>query len=209
MSRVWLLALTAAVSVACAPTDERPVSLTGTWPSETGDYAKITERWTRHDRVRGDIDEHLTEIVSVSATLLSPEWRAAYVARRADDERLPPARRQALLDAQRERDASYYEVMLLVRANERRLIDFDRGERSVWRVALSDGDQREIEAIAIERDRRLHSVIREYFPHMGDFDQAFLVRFPRDLELFGDAAARIELLMASPRATLQLAWEDA
>jgi hypothetical protein len=194
-------------SLACTSQRQQQVSLAGTWPSQPDDYEQVTRRWTRHDRVRGDISEHLSEIVSVHATLLSPEWRAAYVAKRSEDEMLSPAKRQALLAAQRERDAAYYEVMLIMSAYERRLLDFDRGERSVWRVVLTDGRGNEIEASSIERDRRLRSVIAEYFPALGDFERPFLARFPRDIELFGGGAETIELILASPRATVKLVWD--
>jgi hypothetical protein len=203
------MAALALFALACGPRTG-PVSLSGAWPSAEAvdDYDRVVKRWTRHARVRGDISEHLTEIVSVHATLLAPEWRAAYAHKRSVDERLSPVERQELVNHQRERDAEYYEVMLLVSASERRLLDFDRGQRSVWRVVLTDGRGNEIVASEIVRDRRLPSVIAEFFPALGDFDRPFLARFPRDLELFGPGAERIELVMASPRATVILVWED-
>jgi hypothetical protein len=204
------VAALALLALACGPRTGA-ISLSGTWPSEPAaadDYDRVVRAWTRHARARGDIREHLTEIVSVHATLLAPEWRAAYVQKRSVEERMTAAERQALLAHHRERDAAYYEVVLLVSAHERRLLDFDRGERSVWRVALRDDRGNEVLASAIERDRRLHSVIAEFFPAIGDFDRPFIARFPREIELFGPNATRIELILASPRATLELVWED-
>lgn len=213
-SRVRLLSLAAIGTVltltalACANRQPPPVSLAETWPSAPDAYDDVTERWTRHDRVRADLDEHLSEIVSVHATLLSPEWRAAYVAKRREDGLLSPAKSQALLAAQQQRDAEYYEVMLLMSAYERRLLDFEKGERSVWTVVISDGHGNEIQASEIERDRRLPSVIAEFFPNLGDFHRPYLARFPREHELFGPQAETIELVLASPRATVKLVWAE-
>lgn len=209
MKLAILCSLLVLFAIGCGPS--RAVSLSGTWPAEAGaidDYLAITERWTRHERVRAGLSEHLVEIVNVHATLLAPEWRAAYVHKRSRDELLSPARSQGLLAAQRAQDAAFYEVMLLVSANERRLIDFHRGDRSLWRVVLSDGRGNEIEAEEIVRDRRLRSVIAEFFPAIGDFDYPYIARFPRELELFGPGATRIELRMSTPRAAVRLVWED-
>lgn len=202
-----LAALAALVAAGCAPSQDTEVSLAGAWPSEPGDYDDVTERWTRFERVRGDIDQHLTEIFRVHATLLSPEWRAAYVEKRAEDEKLSPARREALAASQRARHDEYYEVVLIVGAYERRLIDFHRGDDSVWRVTLVGDGGEEIDATEIERDRRLRSVIAAFFPFLGDFDEAYLARFPRDVELFGPHADTIKLVLASPLATVALSWE--
>ena len=188
----------------------RAVSLSGSWPSEpSGDYLEVTERWTRQGRVRGGLAQHYSEVVDVRATLMSPEWRVAYVEKRAEDEMLPPAKVEALLASHKEAAAEQYEVELLVSTYERTLLDLDKGELSVWRVALRDGRGNEVEASEVVRDRRPRTVINEYFPQLEPFHRPYIARFPRDIEIFGDGAERVELVVSNPKATVKLAWTPA
>jgi hypothetical protein len=180
-----------------------PVDLTGSWPDRPGDYGDVTEAWTR----RGGDRTLEAMVVEVSATLKSPAWRAAYVAHRARRERMSDAARAALAASEQAADQASYEVALFVATYDRRINDLHKGDRSVWRLVLVGDDGQEITPIEVIRDRRPRSEIVAYFPHLGDFDQPYLARFPRTAALLGPGARRLTLRMASAQGQVELSWQ--
>lgn len=196
------LALAALLGLAACGGAAPPVALDGAWPATGGDYEDVTAAWTRQDE-----DRHGGNLtVDVAATLKSPTWRAAYVARRAARERLSPAGRDALLAEQRAADAAAYEVELMVATYDRRVNDLQKGDRSVWTVALVGDDGKEIAPTEIVRDRRPRIEVAAEFPALGDFHQPYVARFPRDAALLAPGAKRVTLRMSSGQGAVELVW---
>src|SRR4051812_5388354 len=104
-----------ALTWACGSTPPK-VQLTEEWPARAGRYEAVTADWTRSTTLRGAYQE----VLDLSATFKSPEWRAAHAEREADHRRLTgQAKDQLLAQAQAEM-ASPYEVELLVTTWDRR-----------------------------------------------------------------------------------------
>ncbi len=186
--------------VACAA---KPVVLSETWPEKPGSYRDVHRQWTR----RGRIQDYFAEALVVYATFKSPAWRAAYVRHTARKKRLPDELRQSLESEHREKAAGPYEVELLVTTHAHGENDLHKGKRSVWRVALVDAKGRQVEPIAIKRDRRPVDVIRAEYPDMGDFAVAYVALFPRTIDIFADGAERFSLIIASARGSTELVWK--
>lgn len=182
-----------------------PVNLTPDWPAETpeaDDYQDVTETWTRTSSLRGAYQE----VLELSATLKSPEWRAAFASRDAEYRKLEgEARKQRLAQAQVEM-AGPWEVELLVTTWDRRENDVDRGKRSVWRVVLVDDAGTEIEPIEIIKDKRPAFTLRADYPALGDFAQAYVARFPRTANVLGAGVKQVRLRMSSSRGSVELVW---
>ncbi len=179
------------------------IRLSEEWPAEPAEYEQAYEHWTRSGTVRQGYDQ----VLSVHGTFKSPAWRAAYVRERAETLMLPPNERAQLLATQRQEASEYHELELLVSTYHREENDLVKGERSVWRLALVDDEGNEVAPVAILKDRRPENVIRAEYPDMSDFDTAYVIRFPRTIDILGNGARRFSLKMASPRGGTELIWQ--
>lgn len=193
-----LLALLLAAGCATAR-----VPLTNEWPVSAGDYQAVTRAWTRSASLTQDYQL----VIAAEATLLSAPWRAAKAEREARLRGLGPAARQALLDAERaQAQQGPWEIELLVTTWDRKENDLHRGPRASWRVALLDEQGNEIAPVEVTRDRRPPHVVRAEFAHLGDFAQAYVVRFAKEVPLLGPGVRRVRLRVTSARGAVELAW---
>lgn len=194
--------LVLSIAAACGAADPR-VRLTGEWPPHAGDYTTVTQEWTRSAVLRGSYQE----VMELSAVLKSPEWHAAHAEKDANNRGLVgDARAQRLAQAQAEA-AGPYEFVLMVTTWDRRENDLDRGKRSVWRVALLGPDGHEIAPLEIVKDKRPAFVVRSEFPALGDFAQAYHVRFPREANVLGPNVRQVRLRISGERGGLEVKWD--
>ncbi|MCB9565187.1 MAG: hypothetical protein H6709_14680 [Kofleriaceae bacterium] len=200
-ARIAGLALIVALVAACARTP-RPVSLTGAWPAQGGDYKRVTRAWTRAASIRAEYQL----VAKIHATLKSPEWRAAWLARRVRTGSLGAQAQADLERREHDADAAAVEVEIILVTWDRRENDLERGDRSVWRLWLVDADGNEIPPIEVKRDKRPENIIRSEFPSFGDFSQAYVARFPRTDRIFGPGVDSVALRLSSTRGGVQLIW---
>jgi hypothetical protein len=195
--------LTAALLSACA--GSQAVDLSPAWPERAADYDDAYRAWTRHGTIRSGYEQ----VLDLHATFKSPAWRAAHVDYLATKQNLSPEARQRLQAEQiKVAEQEPYELQLLVTTNDFRQNDLHRGERSIWRLALVDDRGNQVEPIEVKRDRRPIDVIRAEYPDMGDFATAYIVRFPRTVEVLRPDASKFSLEMASVRGGVDLVWND-
>lgn len=180
-----------------------PVPLTNEWPAKVGSYDAVTRTWTRGTSLSASYQE----VLSVKATLLSPEWRAAQAARDAELRGLGPAARDELFaKAKEQATTGPWEIELLVTTWDRRENDLHRGKRATWKVALLDEQGNEIQPLEIVKDRRPRYMVQADFEHYGDFAEPYLVRFPREKTVLGPGVRAVRLRLASVRGAVELAW---
>ncbi len=197
--------LVALLLIMCSHTPS-PVSLSSEWPDRVGDYEDVTRAWTREGIIRAPMSQQGDQLLQVHATLKSPEWRTAYVSHLAKRGKYPDNKRQELLAEQKKQHEEAYEVHLLVATYHPRDNDLRKGKRSIWRIVLVDDSGSEVEASQIKSDRRSPQEIRSEFPHMHDFHEAYIARFPRDIDLFGDDVKLVKFKMSSSRGVVELLW---
>lgn len=179
------------------------ISLDPAWPQTPRDYDEATEAWTRHESRR----HQLSNVIDVEATYKSPEWRAAFVERQTRALDLTPDARAALEAEQKRAAAEAHEFQVSLTAFD----DTDRDlhqRKSPWSVALIDRHGRAIEPLSIKRERRNEEVVQALFPHIGEFDSVYVIRFAPDADLLGDGADRFQLRLSSPRGSVTLTWRD-
>lgn len=191
------------VVAACAGSAPRPVVFSNEWPSRVEHFDEVTDAWTRTAKMRNGYEETLT----VQATFKTSEWRAARVARDVKYAKMSDAAATDLVAKEQAALADHYEVELLVTTWERRENDLDRGERSVWRVALVDEDGTELAPIEIVRDKRPREILLSDFPEFGDFAVAYIAKFPKTVDLFRAGAKRVKLHMWSPQGGVETEWD--
>ena len=207
--RQVLLATIALTLVSCGSAPP-PIALDGQWPAKVKrDYNDVTRAWTRQGSLNGSFRDGLSKLLDVTATFRSPEWRTAYVDFRAKRELMPASRRSQLLAEQRTEDEKYYEVVLLVMTHTFRENDLQKGNRSVWRVALVDTSGKEVEASEVESVRVPQEILRAYYPALKPRHEVYVARFPKEgVDIFQGGAERFSLKVASARGGVELIWNS-
>lgn len=198
------LAAPVALSGACAPA-VAPVALNPEWPTQPGAYEGAYRDWTRSAILRRDYQE----VLKVFATFKSPAYRAAYAAHKADRSSLTAAEAESLQTAEKAAAAGAYEVQLLVTTWDFRENDLHKGQKSLWRVALTDDRGNEVLAESIARDRRPRWMLRAEFPDLDDFAIAYVARFPRTVDILRPDAKRFSVEVGSSRGAVTLTWQGA
>ena len=203
------LALALALAVAgCGGAARHPVDLAGAWPAA----APAARDFTRLDRAltrRAVLHRQFQQVVEVNATLRTPAWRAAWAEREIAVRALPAPDAEALRAEARTTADGDYEIAMVVVTYEPEENDLDRGERSIWRVALIDDAGVETPASEIVRDRRTKDVLKSEFPTYGDFAEVYVARFPRSAGVLHPGARKVELKLASTRGRVVLTWPGA
>ena len=189
---------------ACGGAAGTPVALDDTWPSTPGQYDDVSRAWTRH-AVMQQFDQ---QVLEVYATFKSPAWRAAHLAHSTETRSLAPDARTQLEQMHRTSSIEFHEVQLLVTTWDRAENDLQKGASSVWTLALRDDKGGVVEPVSITRDKRPIEVIRAEYPDMGDFATAYVVRFPRTLQVLRQDARQLSMTMASARGTVELVWHS-
>lgn len=197
-----LLALMGSLSACGAP--PTPVALNEAWPTAPGQYDQVNRAWTR----QGVLREFDQQVVEVFATFKSPAWRAAHLAHTTETRKLAPEARTALEELHKKSTIEFHEVQLLVTTWDRAENDLQKGVSSVWTLALHDDKGGVVEPVSITRDKRPLAVIRAEYPEMGDFAIAYIVRFPRSLQVLRQDAKQLSMTMSSTRGAVELVWQS-
>lgn len=199
MTRAVLAAACLAAATGCVA-QAQPVAMTSAWPDETRAYDDVVRDWSQN----ASLVEYFDKVIEVTATFKSPEWRAAWVEYQATRQKLPDGERAALLDQEKRDDAAHYELLLIVSTYEGRENDLQKGDKSIWRVALIDGNGSQVTPTSIKRDRRPAKVIRALHPGMNDFAEVYVVKFPRTIDVLG--GKQFSLRVSGPRGAVELVW---
>lgn len=139
------------------------------------DYERVLDRWTRteHLFVASEADDLLT----VTATYESWDFRWAYVVRYAEDYRLTVEQRRTLLDRSLTESEVSHQFFVALYAERHRYGDLT-AEDPAWIIRLIDDRGNETAPSAIEPVRRPGAIERTYFPYTSPWRRAYRVRFP-------------------------------
>ena len=141
------------------------------------DYPEVLKKWTRERSLLtlAEVDDLLT----VTATYESWDFRWAYVVKYAQDYRLTIEQRKVLLDQSlRESEENHLFYVALYAGGSARWTDLTR-PTSAWVVRLIDDLGNETAPSAIEKVQRPGPLERRYFPYTTPFRQVFRIKFPR------------------------------
>jgi len=170
------------------------------------DYREVYRRWTRHELQTMDLEM----VMELWATYKSWDFRQAFIARYAEIYSIGDEDRERLSAAEHEAAGARYEFMVTAQANDYRWNDFERKEKTVWRVALIDGLGKELAPEPIEVKKLPDMYEREFFPAKTPFTRTYVVRFARPPEgsddFVGERSGRIALRFAAPFGKSELVW---
>ena len=140
------------------------------------DYAGVLERWTRSDQLISM--NELDNVLTVTATYESWDFRWAYTIRYAEDYRLTVAQRTTLLERSLAETRSEHQFYVALYAQRWPWSDLTL-DSPAWIVRLIDDRGGETAPIDIQVIKKPGAIERTYFPYTSPWRRAFRIRFPR------------------------------
>jgi hypothetical protein len=205
MHRVATLVLAIALA-ACASSQN--VDLSGNWPTQASDYESAHARWTRRNTIHSGLDH----VMTVAATALSPDFRAAYAAERARRLDMSAEERDALLAAEKATSDGAIEFEVLLATNKPDWNDLGKYPRSMWRIALVGDDGREVLPTSILPDKRVRAEVESWYSDLGPFYKPYIVSFPRvaadGKPILSPGTKVMRLELASAVGKTSLVWSE-
>lgn len=174
------------------------------------DYERVYELWTR------DADEfawgRLTDVLSVTATFESWEFRTAYIVRYAEDHGIDVAERDRLIAAALEDAETHHRFFVTLVGPNYRESDLT-GRRAAFRALLVDDDDRATAPVTLERIHRPSPAEKVYFPSVTPLRMTFRIAFPATREdgspTIPEDARRVRLRFTGATGRVDLAWDVA
>ena len=200
----WLCALAACASYA-------PITLrTGTREFTTADYESVYRAWTR-ETTSFDFGS-LQDVLNVSATFESWEFRWAYVIRYAADFGYDTTQRTAMLHAALDEASNKHLFFVTLSGRQWRETQLT-GDRSAWRVLLVDDADRGVVPAQIEYIRKPGGRDKIYFPQISPFRHTYRISFPAKRDDGTDTISpnthAVTLRFTGSVGTVDLRWEMA
>jgi hypothetical protein len=159
--------------LACTPL---PVNV-GEGPREyvSQDYDRVLKHWTRSARLLS-VDQ-LDNVLSVTATFESWDFRWAYVMRYAEDYRLTVDQRRTLLERTLAECRKEHEFYLALSAQKHKWGDLAT-DAPAWIIRLIDDTGSETAPKEIVEIKRPGAIENTYFPYTTPWRRAYRVSFP-------------------------------
>jgi hypothetical protein len=170
------------------------------------DYDSILNRWTRADRLYSF--QGIDDVLTVTSTFESWDFRWAYVIRYADDFKLTIDERKQLLAETLEQAHNHHQFYVTLygsRYPEGELLAKD----PAWIVRLVDDKGHVTQPEEVIKIRKPGALERTYFPYTSAFRQCYRVRFPArtaDGPSIADDATLVALRFSGPLGNLELTW---
>lgn len=208
VSGVRLILLMLGVLSGCAP---KAVGLAeGPREYVATDYETVLRHWTRSVELTNVT--LMDNVLNVSSTYQSWDFRWAYVVRYAEDYRLTVDQRHDLLERSLTETREHHTFYVALYAQRYKWNDLN-AKQPAWIVRLIDDEGTETAPSEIETIKRPGAIELTYFPYTTPWRSAFRVRFPKvraDGRPTISAASRwFGLRFAGAQGNDELVWEIA
>lgn len=147
----------------------------GTREYTDSDYTNVLDRWTRSKSLYA-VSE-LENLLTVTATFESWDFRWAYVVKYANDYRLTVEQRRNLLEKTLAETRDSHRFYVALYGTKVRWADLTNA-KSAWIVRLIDEEGNETAPTAIEIVLRPGPLEIRYFPYSSVFRHVFRIKFP-------------------------------
>jgi len=171
------------------------------------DYEHVLSRWTRTEHLVSLAE--LEDLLTVTATYESWDFRWAYVIRYARDYRLSVEQRKVLLDSTLAETRAYHQFFVALYGGNRRWVDLTK-PNSAWIVRLIDDKGNETAPEEITAIPKPGPIERTYFRYASVWRQVFRIRFPTSTPRGPTIAPDtkfIGLRFAGAQGSEELHWE--
>lgn len=175
MIRASLLLIAGLLVTGCAGAHELPLgrALSQSVESITArDYERVRQRWTRSDRVYRDLQTQLF----ISATFHTPAFRRAFAVTFSEIYGQGGQVTRQELVTLAEGIEGYLNFFVSMYTPDLKDNDLDKAD-SIWGLRLSNEVGVAVRPAEIVRVK-IDSNIRAVYPNVGEFDRAYIVRFP-------------------------------
>jgi hypothetical protein len=171
------IALAIALAALAGPSCAEPKVSLATGPREytADDYAQVLKRWTREKSLVA-VSE-LDNLLTVTATFESWDFRWAYVVKYANDYRLTVEQRRTLLERTLAETHDSHRFYVALYGTRTRWTDLTRANSS-WIVRLIDEEGNETAPLSIELINRPGPLEIRYFPYTTVWRHVFRIKFP-------------------------------
>ncbi|HVR20601.1 MAG TPA: hypothetical protein VMS65_12915 [Polyangiaceae bacterium] len=172
------------------------------------DYDSVLRQWTRSTQLTS-LNE-MDNVLTVSATYESWDFRWAYAVRYAEDYRLTVDQRHSLLERSLAETRDRHEFYLALYAQKHKWNDLTN-EHPAWIVRLIDDAGTETAPSEIQAIKRPNAIELTYFPYTNPWRSAFRLTFPRvradGRETIPNDARWFGLRFAGPQGNQEVIWE--
>lgn len=175
MPRRLLGALIVAASCSAGCSEPRVSLNKGAREYTDSDYQQVLERWTRTKSLVA-ISE-LDNLLTVTSTFESWDFRWAYVVKYANDYRLTVEQRRTLLEKTLAETQDSHRFYVTLYGTKVRWDDLTKPQ-TAWIVRLIDDEGNETAPTAIDPILRPGPLDVRYFPYTTPFRHVFRIRFP-------------------------------
>jgi hypothetical protein len=139
------------------------------------DYPRVLDKWTRTRSLF--VASELDDVLTVTATYESWDFRWAYVVRYAEDYRMTVDQRQTLLERSLAETDESHQFFVSLYAQRHSWGDLTTAD-SAWIIRLIDELGNETAPVEIEAIRRPGAIERTYFPYTSPWRRSYRIRFP-------------------------------
>jgi hypothetical protein len=209
-SRVLFIAIAIALGLGALSGCTEPKVPLAEGPREYAptDYEIVLDRWTRSDDLI--TATAMDNVLAVTATYESWDFRWAYVVRYADDYRLTVEQRRSLLERSLAESRGSHTFYVALHAQRHKWGDLN-AENPAWIVRLIDDRGSETAPEEIETIKRPGAIERTYFPYTTPWRSAYRIRFPKrrtdGRPTIAESARWIGLRFAGAQGNQALVWE--
>jgi hypothetical protein len=172
------------------------------------DYDSVLKMWTRSEQLTNV--NVMDNVLTVTSTYESWDFRWAYVVRYAEDYRLTIDQRHSLLERSLAETHDAHEFYVALYAEKYKWNDLTTSEPA-WIVRLLDDEGTETAPSEIQTIRRPGAIELTYFPYTTPWRSAFRVRFPKvradGRPTISPAARWFGLRFAGAQGNQELVWE--
>lgn len=172
------------------------------------DYEMVLRQWTRSEQLTNV--SQMDNVLTVTATYESWDFRWAYVVRYAEDYRLTVDQRHDLLQRSLAETRDHHSFYVALYAQKHKWNDLTAREPA-WIVRLIDDEGAETAPTKIEMIKKPNAIELTYFPYTTPWRSAFRIQFPRvrpdGRPTLSNAARWFGLRFAGAQGNDELVWE--
>lgn len=175
---------------------------------DAGDYKPALSKWTRKTELLS-VDE-MDNVLSVTSTFESWDFRWAYSERYARDYRLGGPKKESFRRRSLEESKKYHQFYVALYAQHPKWADLE-AEEPAWIVRLVDSSGTETYPIKLDKVRRPTARELTYYPYTNSFRTVYRLSFPRTTESGTPTIARdaewFALRFAGAQGQADVTWD--
>jgi len=172
------------------------------------DYELVLKTWTRSEQLT--TVNAMDNVLTVTATYESWDFRWAYTVRYAEDYRLTVDQRHALLERSLAETRDAHEFYVALYAEKHKWNDLTAKEPA-WIVRLTDDEGTETAPSDIQKIKKPGAIELTYFPYSSPWRSAFRITFPKvradGRPTISPGARWFGLRFAGAQGNQELIWE--